>query len=166
MPAATSSAPAAAPTPTTSAVSPMLCGPQGVGGLGPARPRRACESRARPRASEAAVVAQLFSTDPRVLTGLPLAIDPDEVLRFQGYKKAVDKPSPEVLALFDEALALGSTLIAPRAVVRWLGVSRLAPDTIEAGGVVLTVPGVDRRWGPVAWLAGAACTTGDPLAGR
>jgi len=111
-------------------------------------------------------VAQLFSTDPRVLTGLPLAIDPDEVLRFQGYKKAVDTPSPEVLALFDEALALGRTLIAPRAVVRWLRVSRLAPDTIEAGGVVLTIPGVDRRWGPVEWLAAAVCTIGDPLERR
>src|SRR5262249_59708389 len=90
-----------------------------------------------------------------VLTGLPLAIDPDEVLRFQGYKKAVDTPSPEVLALFDEALALGRTLIAPRAVVRWLRVSRAGSDIIEAGGVVLTIPGVDRLWGPVEWLAGA-----------
>jgi len=54
-----------------------------------------------------------LSTRPRVLTALPLAIDPDEVLRFQGYKKSVDTPGPEVLALFDEALALGRTLIAP-----------------------------------------------------
>ncbi len=111
-------------------------------------------------------MAQLFSTEPRVLTGLPLAIDPDEVLRFQGYKKAVDKPSPEVLALFDEALALGRTLIAPRAVVRWLGVSRLGPDTIEAEGVVLTIPSVDRLWGPVEWLAAAVCTIGDELERR
>jgi len=48
-------------------------------------------------------VAQPFSTGPRVLTALPLAIDPDEVLRFQGYKKSVDQPGPEVRALFDEA---------------------------------------------------------------
>jgi len=111
-------------------------------------------------------VAQPFSTGPRVLTALPLAIDPDEVLRFQGYKKSIDQPGPEVRALFDEALALGRTLIRPRAVVRWLHVSRLDGDTIEAGGGVLTIPGVDRLWGPAEWLAAAVCTIGDELERR
>ena len=106
------------------------------------------------------------STAPRVLTALPLAIDPDEVLRFQGYKRSVDTPGPEVLALFDEALALGRTLIAPRAVVRWLAVTRLAADTIVAGDVVLTIPNVDRLWGPIEWLAAAVCTIGDGLERR
>jgi len=69
------------------------------------------------------VTAQL-STAPRVLTALSLAIDPDEVLRFQGYKASVDTPGPEVLALFEAALALGRGLITPRAVVRWLAVTR------------------------------------------
>jgi hypothetical protein len=111
-------------------------------------------------------VAPPFSTGPRVLTALPLAIDPDEVLRFQGYKKSADQPGPEVLALCDEALALGRTLISPRAVVRWLGVSRLDADTIEAGGVLLTIPGVDRLWGRIEWLAAAVCTIGDELERR
>jgi hypothetical protein len=111
-------------------------------------------------------VAQQLSTSPRVLTALPLAIDPDEVLRFQGYKKSVDTPGPEVLALFDEALALGRTLIAPRAVMRWLAVTRSSADTIEAGGVVLTIPNVDRLWGPIEWLAAAVCTIGDTLERR
>ena len=60
------------------------------------------------------VTAQL-STDARVLTSLPLAIDPAEVLRFQGYKQGRDVPGPEVRALFDEALAEGRRLMAPRA---------------------------------------------------
>jgi hypothetical protein len=111
-------------------------------------------------------VAQAFPPDPQVLTALPLAIDPDEVLRFQGYKKSVDTPGPEVLALLDEALALGRSLIAPRAVVRWLAVSRLAADSIEAGGTVLTIPGIDRLWGPIEWLAAAVCTIGDDLERR
>ena len=111
-------------------------------------------------------MAQQLSTSPRVLTALPLAIDPDEVLRFQGYKKSVDTPGPEVLALFDEALALGRTLIAPRAVMRWLAVTRSSADTIEAGGVVLTIPNVDRLWGPIEWLAAAVCTIGDTLERR
>ena len=52
-----------------------------------------------------------------------------------------------MLALFDEALALGRTLIAPRAVVRWLPVTRTGADTIEAGGVTLTIPNVERSLG-------------------
>ena len=107
-----------------------------------------------------------LSTTARVLTTLPLAIDPDEVLRFQGYKKSVDTPGPEVLALFDEALALGRGLIAPRAVVRWLAVTGLGADTIEVGGVVLTIPDVGRLWGPIEWVAAAVCTIGDGLERR
>ena len=67
----------------------------------------------------------------QVLADLPLAIDPDEVLRFQGYKKGVDVPSADVRALFDEALAAGTRLMTPRAVVRWLPVARRGPDTLE-----------------------------------
>ena len=111
-------------------------------------------------------MAQQLSTSSRVLTTLPLAIDPDEVLRFQGYKKSVDTPGPEVLALFEEALALGRTLIAPRAVIRWLPVTRSSADTIEAGGVVLTIPSVDHLWGAIEWLAAAVCTIGDGLERR
>jgi hypothetical protein len=111
-------------------------------------------------------VAQQLPTGSRVFTTLPLAIDPDEVLRFQGYKKSVDTPGPEVLALFDEALALGRTLIAPRAVVRWLPVTRTGADTIEAGGVTLTIPNVARLWGSIEWLAAAVCTIGDGLERR
>ncbi len=111
-------------------------------------------------------MAQQLSTSSRVLTTLPLAIDPDEVLRFQGYKKSVDTPGPEVLALFDEALALGRTLVDPRAVVRWLRVTRASADTLEAGGVVLTIPNVERLWGAIEWLGAAVCTIGDGLERR
>jgi hypothetical protein len=107
-----------------------------------------------------------LSTAPRVLAALPLAIDPDEVLRFQGYKKSVDVPSPEVRELFDDALALGRGLIAPRAVVRWLPVTRQAADTIEAGASTLHIPGIERRWGRVEWIAAAVCTIGAGLEQR
>jgi hypothetical protein len=107
-----------------------------------------------------------LSTAPRVLTALPLAIDPDEVLRFQGYKRSVDTPPPEVVALFDEALALGRRLVAPRAVVRWLPVTRQDDDAIEAGGATLTIPDLGRLWGPVEWVAVAVCTIGDELERR
>jgi hypothetical protein len=111
-------------------------------------------------------VPAALSTAPRVLTALPLAIDPDEVLRFQGYKRSVDTPSPEVRALFEEALSLGRALLAPRAVVRWLEVTRVQGDTVVAGGITLTIPDVERLWGPIEWIATAVCTIGDGLERR
>jgi hypothetical protein len=107
-----------------------------------------------------------LSTAPRVLTALPLAIDPDEVLRFQGYKKSVDTPGPEVRALFGEALALSRPLLAPRAVVRWVAVTGQTADAIEAGGATLRIPDVGRLWGRIEWVGAAVCTIGDALERR
>src|SRR5207302_796737 len=102
----------------------------------------------------------------QVLADLPLAIDPDEVLRFQGYKKGVDLPTPDVRALFDEALAEGTRLMLPRAVVRWLPVDARGPDTLEAGGEVLTIPATGERWGEVEHVAAAVVTIGEALERR
>jgi len=104
--------------------------------------------------------------EPRVLADLPLAIDPDEVLRFQGYKQGVDVPTADVLALFDAALALGRGLMTPRAVTRWLPVTRAGADALvtRAGG--LDIPGIGRLWGPVEYVAAAVCTIGDALERR
>jgi hypothetical protein len=102
----------------------------------------------------------------QVLADLPLAIDPDEVLRFQGYKRGVDVPSADVRALFDEALATGTRLMTPRAVVKWLPVARRGPDTLEAADVELTIPAIGARWGVVEQVAVAVCTIGDALERR
>lgn len=101
----------------------------------------------------------------RVLDDIPLAIDPDEVLRFQGYKAGIDIPSADVLALFDEALALGRTLMAPRAVLRALPVTR-AGDRLTAGDVTLTIPRIAERWGTVDEIVAGVCTIGDALERR
>jgi hypothetical protein len=93
-------------------------------------------------------------------------IDPDEVLRFQGYKKGRDVPAPEVLALFDEALDLGRRLMEPRAVVRWVAVARRDQDTLEAGGVTLAIPKIGESWGPVEQLVAGVCTLGGALERR
>jgi len=87
------------------------------------------------------------------------------VLRFQGYKRGLDVPGPDVRALFDEALALGRTLIAPRAVVRWMTV-RQHEDTIEVDGVTMTIPQLARHWGAVERIAIAILTIGDALERR
>ena len=75
-------------------------------------------------------------------------------------------PGPDVRALFDEALALGRRLMAPRAVVRWAPVTRRSADAIEAGDVALAIPGVGAPWGPVEWVAVAVCTIGEALERR
>lgn len=102
----------------------------------------------------------------QVLADLPLAIDPDEVLRFQGYKKGVDVPTADVRALFDEALAVGTTLMSPRAVVQWLPVERHGRDTLQAAAVSLSIPAIGTRWGVVEHVAVAICTIGDALERR
>ena len=81
----------------------------------------------------------------QVFTDPALAIDPDEVLRFQGYKRGRDVPGPDVRALFDAALAEGRTLMAPRAVIRWAPVTRVAADALEVEGRTLTIPRIGDR---------------------
>ena len=101
----------------------------------------------------------------RVLDDIPLAIDPDEVLRFQGYKAGVDIPSADVRALFDEALTLGRTLMRPRAVLRTLQVRREG-DQLAADGVTLTIPRIADRWGVVEEIVAGVCTIGTQLEQR
>ena len=98
----------------------------------------------------------------RVLDDIPLAIDPDEVLRFQGYKAGIDIPSADVRALFDEALALGRALMAPRAALRAFPVVRDG-DRLVADGVTLTIPRIADRWGEITEIVAGVCTIGDAL---
>jgi hypothetical protein len=102
----------------------------------------------------------------RVLADVPLEIDPAEVLRFQGYQRGGEPPPPAVWALFDEALALGRELLAPRAVVRWAAVHRATGDTLEADDLALAIAGLARRWGTIEHVAAAVCTIGDALERR
>jgi len=103
----------------------------------------------------------------QVLRDVPLAIDPDEVLRFQGYKRGVDVPGPDVRALFEEALLLGRDLMAPRAVVRWAPVNERAHHRLVLGdGPTFTIPGIAETWGAVGEVAGAIVTIGEALEAR
>ena len=102
----------------------------------------------------------------QVLTDLPLAVDPSEVLRFQGYKQGRDVPTPDVRALFDEALAEGRRLMQPRAVARWAVVTRRDADALLVEGEPLAIPRIGERWGPVEQVAVAVCTIGEELEQR
>jgi len=102
----------------------------------------------------------------RVLADLPLAIDPDEVLRFQGYKRGRDVPGADVRALFDVALAEGRRLMAPRAVIRWMPVTRVTDDALDVDGATLHIPRIGQLWGEVDHAAVALCTIGEALEQR
>jgi hypothetical protein len=107
------------------------------------------------------------ASEPQVFRDIPLNVDPDEVLRFQGYKRGIDAPSPEVRALFDEAYALGRSLMEPRAVVRWRPVQDESDDRLTLDDdLAFTIPGIARTWGAVTDVAGAIVTIGGVLEQR
>ncbi len=110
--------------------------------------------------------AALDDETPRVLSDIALDIDPADVLRFQGYKAGAAPPGPDVVALFDEALALGRRLMSPRAVVRWLPVTSTRHDELDVAGEALHVPGIGTRWGPIEFAAVALCTVGEAVEQR
>jgi len=111
-------------------------------------------------------VLTVRSPEPLVLEGLPVRIDPDEVLRFQGYKKGIDVPTDDVMALFDEALALGERLMEPRCVYRAVPVSGQEAGHIEAAGEQLRIPHIGRLWGALTSVGAGVCTVGQPLEDR
>ncbi|HLE44963.1 MAG TPA: hypothetical protein VJB36_13180 [Methylomirabilota bacterium] len=111
-------------------------------------------------------VLPVRSPEPLVLEGLPVRIDPDEILRFQGFKKGSDVPTDAVMALFDEALALGERLMEPRCVYRAAPVSRQEPGHIEAAGEQLRIPHIGRLWGALTSVGAGICTVGRPLEDR
>jgi hypothetical protein len=104
---------------------------------------------------------------PQILREIPLAVDPDDVLRFQGYKRGIDVASSDVRALLDEALALGRTLMEPRAVIQWRSLHSTGDDRLElVDDLAFTMPGIARAWGEVTEVAGAIVTIGAGLEAR
>ncbi len=113
------------------------------------------------------MIESVLVSAPVVIPDVPLQIDPDEVLRFQGYKKGKDQPPPEVAEMFDRAMEEGERAMAPRAVYRAIPVTAQGPDSITvAGGVTLHIPEIGRLWGPLENVGVAVCTVGDALESR
>lgn len=105
----------------------------------------------------------VLSPTPVVLEDLPLAIDPHEVLRFQGYRRGVDVATPPVEAILAEALALGRHLLAPRVVYRAVAATGGGADRLDAGGERLHIPQIGRLWGAVEAVGAGICTVGEAL---
>jgi len=114
------------------------------------------------------VSAALDVRSPRhaILKEVPLRVDRDQVLRFQGYKKGIDIPDAAVLSLFDEALALGESLMEPRVVYRAAPVTGQGPDLIEVGRERLRIPEIGRLWGPLEQVGAGVCTVGAAIEER
>lgn len=108
----------------------------------------------------------VLSPAPVVLEGVPVAIDRGEVLRFQGYRQVVDVPTADVVAIFEEALALGEALMAPCIVYRSVAVAELAADHLAAGGERLHIPQIGRLWGPLEAVGAGICTVGEAIETR
>jgi hypothetical protein len=108
----------------------------------------------------------VLASVPIVLDDLPLRIDRDEVLRFQGYKTPLDVPTSEVLELFEDAVALGEQLMKPRVVYRATAAAVPSPHVIEAGGEALHIPEIDRLWGRIEAVGAGVCTVGEAVEAR
>jgi hypothetical protein len=108
----------------------------------------------------------LFTSTPVAVAGLPLRIDRDEVLRFQGYKPGIDLPTTEVVAILDEAIGIGEDIMAPCLVYRAEPVTAQGASWIEAGGQRLDIPEIGRLWGRLQAVGAGICTVGDAIEAR
>ncbi len=100
-------------------------------------------------------------------SSLAIAIDGRQVLRLQGYKKATDVPTPEVLAILDEALREARPLIQPRYIFERFPIAAVSEEAVElAGGARLALAGAARRWGPIREVGLGMCTIGEGLERR
>jgi hypothetical protein len=124
------------------------------------------DRRGGPLARPVSEALRVRSSLPIVLLDLPVRIDRGEVLRFQGYKTDADVPTAEVLTLFDEAVALGERLMAPRVVYRSAPVTAEFAHAIEAWGEQLHIPEIARLWGRLDAVGAGICTVGDAIEAR
>ncbi|HLC41891.1 MAG TPA: hypothetical protein VJO34_09730 [Methylomirabilota bacterium] len=108
-----------------------------------------------------------LTSEPALLTGVPLRVDRDEVLRFQGYKKGIDCPTPDVEDLFEQALHEGGRLMTPRVVYCSLPVRAIAERRIILNdGTRLQIPHIQRLWGEIEAVGIGIATIGDKIERR
>ena len=96
-----------------------------------------------------------------------LTLPPREILRLQGYKRPTDTPTPEVLAILEEALCEARRLLAPRHTFRVFEVAGVSADSIlVVGGETLRFAGAERRWGAFTHVGLGILTVGEALEQR
>jgi hypothetical protein len=101
------------------------------------------------------------------MIGVSFEIDPQEVLRLQGYRRPSDIPTPEVLAILQDAVAEARQGFQPRWVYREFGVESVDLERCRLqDGPELLIREIPERWGPITTLGLAVCTIGEAIEQR
>ena len=101
------------------------------------------------------------------MVGLSFEIDPREVLRLQGYRRPSDVPTPDVLAILQDAMAEARQVFRPQWVYREFGAESV--DRVHCrlqAGPDLLIGEIPERWGPITALGLGVCTIGDAIEER
>ncbi len=101
------------------------------------------------------------------MVGLSFEIDPQGVLRLQGYRRSSDLPTREVLAILQDAMAEARHMLQPRWVYREFVVESvdLVRCRLQEGSELL-IHQIPERWGPIITLGLAVCTIGEAIEHR
>ena len=101
------------------------------------------------------------------MVGLTIEIDPQEVLRLQGYRRPADVPTVQVLEILRTAMGEARRVFQLRWIYREFQV-----DSADGSGVRLSdgpqffIQEIPARWGSISALGLAVCTIGDALEER
>ncbi len=98
---------------------------------------------------------------------LRFEIDPQEVMRLQGYRRPSDVPTPDILAILQAAMAEGQQVLQPRCVYREFQIESVDSSGCRLhGGTHLLIREVPERWGGITAVGLAVCTIGDAIEHR
>jgi hypothetical protein len=104
---------------------------------------------------------------PTFPSALTVQIDPQEVLRLQGYRRPSDVPTPEVLEVLRAAIAEARQVFQPRWVYGEFQVGSVdAAGCRLRDGPELLIQDIPGRWEQITTLGLTACTIGDAIEGR
>ena len=101
------------------------------------------------------------------MDALTFEVDPQEVLRLQGYRRPSDVPTPEVLEILHAGMAEARRLFQPRWVYQEFPVESVDHDGCQLQeGPRFLIQGIPERWGAIARLGLAVCTIGGAIEER
>ncbi len=101
------------------------------------------------------------------MSGLSFEVDPQEVLRLQGYRRPSDLPTPEVLEILRSAMAEAPRVFQPLWVYQEFSVDSVDGTGCRLqGGSTLLMREIPERWGTITALGLAVCTIGDAVEDR
>jgi len=106
--------------------------------------------------------------EPGTETGtLRFEINPQEVMRLQGYRRPLDVPTPDILAILQAAMAEGQQVLTPRCVYREFQIESVDSSGCRLhGGTDLLIREVPKRWGGITAVGLVVCTIGDAIEHR